>query len=416
MIPIVLLQPPGACCEFTRSGSVYPPLGLCQLAATVSLDGARVIDADGEGWSDDDTWEQVARLGPSYLGLTATSYTLGLVEAWAARARAAGLRVLVGGPHATLAPHDLLDVCPSVDAVFCGEAEEAFPTIVDHIREGRSLDGVLGVVTRQGTQPRLPVRVSDLGLIPFPRFEGLPLHAYRCPDARRRPLVTFMTARGCPHRCGFCSSPVLLGRKLRGWGVDEVLDELARLVEQLGVREISFVDDVFTIDRSRTLALCRGMAARKLDLTWFCNARADQVTPELARAMAVAGCHQVYVGFESGNQGILDSIHKGATVEELEEGARHLADAGIQRSVGFVLGLPGETDATVRDSIALARRIRPERLQFTRWTPLVGSPLGASLGADKLVGFHSRRDDQVGEWVREAYAACAGEGWGDVSW
>lgn len=206
-----------------------------------------------------------------------------------------------------------------------------------------------------------------------------------------------------------------MGKKVRGWTVAAVLDELTHLSQKRGVREISFVDDVFTINQRRTLTLCQGMIDRKLNLSWFCNARADQITPELAERMAAAGCHQVYLGFESGSQDILDRIQKGATVEDLERGAERLKEVGIARSIGFVLGLPGESDETVDTSIALAKRVRPERLQFTRFTPLVGSPL-EHFRQPGLVGFHQRGKDEVGDWIDRAYAACAGTDWGKESW
>lgn len=410
---IVLFQPPGACRTFTRSGSVYPPLGLCQLAATVSPSEALVLDADGEGWSDEEALERVLAVGPQAIGLTATSFTLDLVERWAGRFASAGLRVLVGGPHASLAPDDLLRRCPSVEAAFRGEGEVCFPEIVSRLATGRSMDGVPGVVVRGGSAEIQ--RAEDLDAVPFPRLYGLPIESYWCPDATRRPMVTFMSTRGCPHRCGFCSSPALLGRKVRVWTVERVLDELERLVGEHGVREISFVDDVFTINRKRTLALCRGMVERSLDLTWFCNARADQVRPELAEAMAEAGCHQTYLGFESGDDGMLASIDKGASVAALERGAAVLSDAGIKRSIGFVLGLPGESDRSVDASIALAKRIRPERLQFTRWTALPGSPLASSpLALDAT--FHAGANERVEAWIERAYAACESSDWGQESW
>lgn len=409
----MLLQPPGSCRTFTRSGSSYPPLGLCQLAATVPRDQAVVLDADGMDLTERETWNAIQKLGPRYLGLTATSFTLEIIEAWSKRAHESGIGVIVGGPHATLEPNQLLATYPSVSAVFRGEGEVSFPRLVERISNEALIDDIPGVVTRRNGGKATIQRIEDWTNLPFPRFDGMPIARYSCPDARRRPMVTFMTARGCPHRCGFCASPAILGRKLRAWSVEPIVDELERLVDA-GIREISFVDDVFTLDRRRTIALCEGIVARHLDLSWFCNARADQITPELAAAMASAGCHQVYLGFESGSQAILDGIHKDTTVAALARGAARLAEAGIHRSVGFVLGLPGETDDTVGESIALARLVKPERLQFTRWTPLAGSPLGRD-GWDGA-GFHDRADDQLGDWVRKAYAACTGEGWGAASW
>lgn len=417
--PVVLLQPPGTCSDFTRSRSVYPPLGLCQLAATVPPEDVAIVDADAHSWDEATTWDRVRALAPSAVGLTVTTYSLALVERYAAGATALGVPAVIGGPHATLAPYDVLRRCPSVKWVVRGEGEAVFPALVRRLREGKSPLGLPGVVGRAGTLGVIggeAPRVEDFTALPFPHFEGLPLDRYWCPDARQRPMVTFMTARGCPHRCGFCSSPNLLGKKVRGFSVDRVLDELEHLVRDLGVREISFVDDVFTIQRKRTIALCLGMVERGLGLSWFCNARADQVTPEMADAMAAAGCHQVYLGFESGSQAILDRIQKGATVADLEHGAAILRAAGIGRSVGFVFGLPGESDETVAESIELARRVMPERVQFTRFTPLVGSPLfdEAPLPGHGR-GFHEREDDQVDAWIRTAYEACRSAAWGQSS-
>lgn len=416
---VVLVQPPGACKAFTRSRSVYPPLGLCQVAAAVPASAAVVLDADGLGLDDAQAHAVIVALRPRLVGFTVTSYTLELVEKFAAPLRAAGIAGIAGGPHASLAPLDVLAHCPSLDYVVRGEGEAIFPELCERLRNDQSLVGLPGICARRaGGDAHLDptiLQVQDFSAHPFPRLDRLPVERYFCPDARLRPMVTMMTTRGCPHRCGFCSSPAVMGKKVRGPSVPAVLAELTRLSQEYGVREISFVDDVFTINPRRTLALCRGMIERRLSLSWFCNARADQISAELAEAMALAGCHQVYLGFESGSQDILDRIHKGATVEELERGAELLRSAGIHRSVGFVLGLPRESDETVDASIRLAQRVRPERLQFTRFTPLIGSPL-EHFRQPGAVGFHQRGADRVGDWINRAYAACAGSGWGKESW
>jgi len=201
--------------------------------------------------------------------------------------------------------------------------------------------------------------------------------------------------------------------------VEDVLDELEWLVQEKGVKEVSFVDDVFTAIPRRTQALCEGMVQRELGLSWFCNARADQVNARLADAMAAAGCHQVYIGMESGDPEMLKFISKGAKLPTLERGAALLGAAGVKRSVGFVIGLPGETDETVSRSIELAKRVKPERIQFSRWTPLAGSPLvkagyGRTEGGD--AGFHDRlAEDQVSRWLARCYSECWGDGWGKTS-
>lgn len=413
--PVVLFQPPGACRTFTRSSSIYPPLGLCQLAAVAGGELAVVLDADAEGWSTEESLREVLARRPRLVGFTATSFTLDLIEAHARGLRDAGVTVIVGGPHATLEPLDVFRGCSSVSFVFRGEGEPVFRELCERVAAGKDLRGIAGVCIR-GELPASedPPRVASFDTLPWPTFSGLPVARYRCPDAKTLPMVTMMTARGCPHHCGYCSSPVLFGSKPRGWAPAAVVDEIERLQREHSVKQISFVDDVFSLPRGRALMLCREIARRGIVISWFCNARADQIDPELAEAMARAGCHQVYLGFESGSQRILDGVGKGVTVAELEYGAAVLKAVGIDRSVGFVVGLPGENDESVAESIALAHRVQPERIQFSAFTPLPGTPLGD--GVARVRGtFHSKRHDQVGEWRARMYDACRGAAWGKHS-
>ena len=417
-LPLLLLQPPGACREFTRSGSCYPPLGLCQLAAMVTEQECVVLDADGLNLTLEDTIAEVVTKNPVAVGLTLTTYTFEMIEKITIPLHDAGFDILIGGPQATLDPKGTMERLPHVRWVFCGEAEEQMQEIVDRLGQGRDLAGISGILSKSDSQVERQI-IDDFTNIPFPRYEGLPLDSYWCPDAKSAPMVTVMTARGCPHRCGFCSSPALLGRKVRGWSVENVLDHLEYLVNKLGIKEISFVDDVFTINRRRLVALCKGIVERNLDFTWFCNSRADQVNQIVAKFSAEAGCHQMYLGFESGDQRILDDIvNKDATLEDLINGADLLKEHGINRSVGFVIGLPTENEESVKASLDLAFRVKPERIQFTRWTPLVASPLAEFVSTTSHRTFHGRDGirDEVDNWINMLYDAVEAEPWGAASW
>lgn len=415
--PIVLLQPPGACRAFTRSASIYPPLGLCCLAATVPADSAIVVDADGLNYSQTETLMRICAIHPVAVAMTVTSFTLDQVEQLAAIFLEANIPTIVGGPHASLAPEDTLKRCPSVQWAIRGEGELVFPEIVERLQKNTSLMDIPGVCGRNGSELSIHsqiLKVEDLGSLQSPRYDGLPIQSYWCPDAVYRPMVTMITSRGCPHRCAFCSSPELLGRKVRFRPIHQIINDIENLIVQHGVKEISFVDDVFTIKKTRLLDFCNNLIQREFKISWFCNARADQITDELASAMKAAGCHQVYLGFESGDQSILDRIQKGTTIQHLERGAEILRKHGIHRSVGFVIGLPGENDASVEASIMMACRVRPERLQFTRFTPLVGSPLASF--ASSSYGFHNLANDKVSEWIAQCYQRTGGKDWGRESW
>ena len=258
------------------------------------------------------------------------------------------------------------------------------------------------------------LKVEDFDKLPFPTFNEMPIQNYWCPDSISKPMITMMTARGCPYRCEFCSSPAVMGKKVRGWKISQIVDELKYLHFEKGINEISFVDDVFTINRKHTIELCNQIIQNNINISWFCNARADHIDKELASSMKSAGCHQTYLGFESGSQTILDTIKKGTTVERLTQGAYILKENKIERSIGFVIGLPGETEETVKATIELAHKIKPERLQFTRFTALVGSPLENYKMVEN--GFHKKGEDQVGMWINQAYKECQNFNWGKESW
>lgn len=413
---LLLLQPSGACREFTRSGSCYPPLGLCQLAAMVPEEDVIVLDADGLELTHEETIEKILELNPIAVGMTLTTYTFDMISKYTNPLKELGFIIIIGGPQASLDPTGTLEKLPSADWVFCGEAENQMQEIVEGIRQG-DLSHIDGICYRGEDElvVKEKVIVDELDNIPFPRISGLPIESYWCPDAKRGPMLTFMTTRGCPHRCGFCSSPALLGRKLRRWSPELVVDELERLSNEYGIKEFSFVDDVFTIDKRRMKRICQLIIERELDITWFCNSRADQITEECAIIAKAAGCHQMYLGFESGHPRILEVINKDATVEKLEQGAAILKNVGIGRSVGFVVGLPGEDDETVEASIELAHRVQPERIQFTRWTPLVASPLFDHATCQDST-FHNGGSDRVSNWIRTMYASVENETWGAASW
>ena len=414
---VILLQPPNLCKTFTRSASVYPPLGLCQIAAVDRNNVIEVFDAEGEGLNIEETEKRLKGKKPKIVGLSATSFTLDIVEKWAKFAKSIGAIVIVGGPHPSLSPENTFDKCPSVNYIVRGEGEVVINELIELVLQNKrnlNLRGVCEKIEGKYHIANEILKVEDFQNLPFPNLTELPIKNYWCPDSKNSPMITMMTTRGCPYKCGFCSSPAVMGKKIRGWSIEQVIKELKYLHFELGINEISFVDDVFTINRKRTIKLCQEIIKNQIKITWFCNARADHIDQEMAQVMKEAGCHQTYLGFESGSQIILDNVNKGTTVQRLTEGAKILKENSINRSVGFVLGLPGETDETVQQSIELAKELKPERLQFTRFTPLIGSPLENYTYEQN--GFHTKGEDKIGKWVTLAYESCNNNIWGKESW
>ena len=425
-IAILLLHPPGARSAFTRSGSQYPPLGLNQLKALINDTRlVNVLEADGFGLSDHQTVDQIWKSAPRAIGMTVTCGTKKLVHAWSTVVKNLSTNyspfVLAGGPAAAFESQSILDKCPNVDVVVKGEGEVTFPRIVDIIENSgetashhsilEELSMLPGVCVRHHPQlndrkiPNLPREAFET--LPFPDLSDSPVSQYRAPDAQRYPMVTMMTQRGCIAQCAFCNTPQIHGRQIRGWSNEQIIEELQRLKSMHGIQEVSFVDDVFTNRPGGPRKLCQLMIEHELDLTWYCNVRADQITPKMAHAMKAAGCHQVFIGFESGCDEMLQRINKGETVADLERGAGIMKEAGIFISIGFIVGLPGETRDSVDKTIALCNRVQPNRVQFTRFTPIPGSSLATKYDLEHGHGFHDRSSkDQVEEWIQQCYDAC----------
>jgi B12 binding domain len=307
---VLLLHPPGACSAFTRSGSQYPPLGLSQLKAVIGNPSVvDVLEADGFGYSVDETIEKVRDTMPIAVGMTVTCGTKPLVHAWStvvknlSAARHQNPIVIVGGPAAAFESQSIFDECPNVDVVVKGEGEVTFPSIVAiltdpdlHTNADRLalLSELPGVCVRNMPAmndckiPTLPKEAFDT--LPFPDLSASPVSKYCAPDALRSPMVTMMTQRGCIAKCAFCNTPQIHGTKIRRWSSERVVEELVRLKRLHGIRELSFVDDVFTNrPGGGARKLCELMIQADLDLTWYCNVRADQVTPRIASKMKQDG-------------------------------------------------------------------------------------------------------------------------------
>nr|WP_243448486.1 radical SAM protein [Candidatus Thiosymbion oneisti] len=404
----MLIQPPGLCSDFTRNGSLYPPLGLLQIAANTKNHLVEVLDADGLRWDNETTKNYIADFHPDVVGLSSTAYTLEMVKEWADISKSAGAIVVVGGPQATVDPVGVFNVTSSIDYVFRGEAEQHFQFFLDSLEQKKDhiISGISQRRKNELSIDPLIHQISELSDITMSRYGKMPIGNYWCPDSTASPMVTIATTRGCPHKCGFCSSPIVSGRKIRRFSINEIISTIEYVSTKHGVRQFSFVDDVLTINRKHLFQLCASLKKISLDISFFGNARADQIDEEIATSLKSAGCHQLYLGFESGSQDILDSVSKGTSIEKLVYGAEVLRKAGIGRSIGFIIGLPGESEETVRKSIQLAKRIKPERLQFTKFTPLPGSPLANKKLSTNHGGFHGKTYDQIDRWVDMAYAEC----------
>jgi radical SAM superfamily enzyme YgiQ (UPF0313 family) len=186
---------------------------------------------------------------------------------------------------------------------------------------------------------------------------------------RERKSATMIATRGCPFQCTFCNRNARLGGMLRARSPKNVIGEMKKLKEDYAVREVMFFDDNFILDKAWAYDFCRAVENAGLDMLWEIRTRVDTVDEEILKALKHAGCYRIRFGFESGDNQILKNMKKGITVEQSLECARLCHKVGIEMFGYFILGAPGETEESMRETIDLAIEIEPRFALFSKFVP-----------------------------------------------
>jgi len=423
--------------KWNKKANDYPPLGLAYLAAVMEQSGHETrifdlsLDPDSSLEADADS---IVAFDPQLVGITAMTslYQSALETATLLKARL-GRPIVIGGPHATMFPERLLTESPVLDYVVRGEGELTLRELVEALEGQRDLSSVAGLTYRVRSEVvSNPDRelLADLDSLPFPARQHFDLSRYGLRTPQGQPMVTILSSRGCPYNCSYCFKGIV-GRTYRHRSPQNIIAEIKQVIGQTGIRSLYFIDDLFTADVRRLSELMELMIAEKLDIRWQCLARVDRVTPEVLRTMYAAGCRRIHLGIESGNPDVLRQISKGIKLDQVRQTVRWAKDAGIQVKGYFMLGLPGDTEATMQQTIDLAVELDLEEAMFSLTTPFPGTRLW-----DELVKRHpeteynqdftrayyySNSDEEVvpflnvsevsnevlGEWMRKAHDALA---------
>ncbi len=344
---------------------------LCTAAAVVQADGHPVflLDAQAKNMPTEAFLPRLRRFNPELLVFQATTPSIDADIAAAARCKeATGALTVLVGPHVSAEPEDTLRRAGgAVDAVAIGEYDY---TIRDLAR-GISLDACAGLAWKKGDDiiqnPRRAL-IENLDELPFPAWQFIDLDDYH--DAGKLfPFLTLISGRGCWGRCTFCQLPqVMTGRRYRARSVENVIEEIKYdLALFPSLREIMFEDDtlISPSGRERLHALCEALLRMKRPISWSANARADAHDLETLKLMKRAGCRMLCVGFEFGDQRILDNVKKGTTPDEMMLFAENARRAGIRVHGCFMFGGPEETMETARKTIELALRLPIDTAQFS---------------------------------------------------
>lgn len=289
--------------------------------------------------------------------------------------------IVIGGAHITAMPVETIE-SGYFDIGVIGEGEDTFLELLSHIQANGSKDlgAIRGIVFKEGGKViHTPKRdfIQDLDSIPHPARHLLPpLSRYRPTPAsyKRLPLATIMTSRGCPFQCVFCDRGVF-GNIYRQRTANDILKEVEEVIEECGAREIRFFDDLFTLDKERTLKICAGLKKRKKKVPWTCLTAVSAVTKELLQEMKSAGCWQILFGLESADSRMLELLKKGNTIEQNIQAVRWAREAGLNVRADFIVGTPGETPDSLDKTLKFAMDMDLDYAHFNKFVPFPGTEL-----------------------------------------
>ncbi len=360
----------------TKSGTLYYPMWLAYAAAYTEKRGHEIdfIDAPADDLSNEMVLARINNFGSQLVVVETSTPSIYNDVKFCDLLKKEDKKIftVLVGTHVSALPEQSLRLSASVNGIAVGEFDETIGELADTISSGNELQTVKGLWLRDGeeiTKPATETRkpLHDLDKIPFvstiyKRF--LNPHQYFNPNALF-PMVTITTSRGCPHRCTFCVYPqTMMGHQLRNRSVSNVVDELEYIIQNFPeIKAVFFEDDTFPANKKRCIAICDEIIRREIVISWTANARVD-LDLETMTIMKKAGCRCLCVGFESGNQQLLDNIKKGITLKQSEEFMGAAKKAGILIHGCFMVGLPGETMDTMKKTLQFAIQLQPDAIQM----------------------------------------------------
>ncbi|RPJ13900.1 MAG: radical SAM protein, partial [Desulfobacteraceae bacterium] len=266
------------------------------------------------------------------------------------------ITTVIGGPHVTFCAKETMSLFQELDFIVLGEGEETIAELAGALNESRDVSGIGGIVFRGKSgivDNGLRKTGIDVDSLPLPSRHLLPLGRYR---ALGMP-VSMTTSRGCPFKCIFCVGRKMVGAKVRYRNPQNVVDEMEYLAT-FGFRQINVADDLFTSNENHCLEVCDEIIRRNLKIRWTSFARVDTVSARVLTRMREAGCHTVSFGVESGNTEMLKRIKKGISLEQVINAVKMCNEAGVSPHASFILGLPGETPETLKETVDFGEKLK----------------------------------------------------------
>jgi radical SAM superfamily enzyme YgiQ (UPF0313 family) len=342
MTDILLINPP--CDSWLSKVTEVQPIGLCLIASALIKEGyeVKILDSIIEEKDEEKTVEDIKKINPRFVGLYTTSGQIKTCLSIAKKLKPLNIKTIFGGPFISFLP-EIFNMYDCFDYAFIGEGEISFPKFFKEISNCKD------------NKRRIEYGgfVEDLNKSPLPAFDLLPMKKYYSPFKHGNFCIT-LSSRGCPYNCIYCSHH----SKVRVRSTDNMIEELKILNDKYKVKWIQFSDDIFTINRERTLELCKKIIKEEFNFYWQCQTRIEHIDKELLKLMYKAGCRTIGFGIESANESTRKLLGKGNINNETIEKNRKLCkEANIEFFMNLMIGLPDETLEDMKKSVEFAIKI-----------------------------------------------------------
>lgn len=386
---ILLIKPP------YKTHVMTPPIGLGYIASSLEKEKhcVTILDVTLHRVSPENVCQNVIESNYDAVGISMMSPShfwvkelVGLIKK-----KKKDVLTLLGGPHVSALPEFVLkDI--QADVAVVGEGENSVVEVVEAYNNKKTFQNIKGIFSNENGRIKCYGKrelIGDLDTLVFPSWHLMTPSSYKSTPvlstAQAWPIAPIFTSRGCPYLCTFCATNVTWENKWRRRSPQNVVDEIEMLIDKYGVKEIHFSDDNFTLGKKHAYEVCIEILKRGLRFKWQCpnGVKFEHLDDELLTIMKKGGCHTLGFGIESGSREILNNVKKKL---DLDLAYRRISSAhriGFTTYGFFIIGLPGETHQTIKETINYTKKLPLDRAWFFIWAPIPGSSAFVDFIKDK---------------------------------
>lgn len=383
---VLLVNPAGPPSKYKRNKLInYTaiPLGLAYIGGVLEKNHkVKVLDAAVFDLDQNQVKILFKRYSPDVIAIQSFTPYFNYAAQYAKLAKEVlpNVKILLGGHHVTFLPKQSLQLAPEVDFIIRGEGDYTVNNVVNALETNEpNFSEIKGISYREnGTirnNPDAPL-IENLDEIPWPARHFFPNQAYHFFGSNLKG-TSMVSSRGCNQNCQFCSITKFYHHRWRKRSAKDVINEMSYINDKYKATIIGFMDDCFALEKRRVHEMCNEMHAQGLvgKVCWGSALRVETLNFEILKKMRKAGCAMLFFGVESGDQAILDNVHKGITIRKVEDIFKYAKKLGLNTIASLAFGFPGDTFENCLKTIHWVRtKLRPSFVVWAAATPYPGTP------------------------------------------